>query len=292
MSWALEMLGDAYYAIGSTAVKDRWHAPATTTFVIDAAKGEYNRPVQPLESGMSASLKYYEESLAIQYERSCRHRPGARPTVAHLEKALRQREAKLGKTHPEVARTLGCLAYLFANETRYLEALQLQQRGVDIEKASLGTAHADVALSYYRMSLYKQRLSLLGQIEDAIWLMGKAEAAAAAALPMGHVWQRTFALRTARLKADLTARQAGATPEHWTTRSVPRYAWPPPPYSGRLRTANRICIYVYACVCVCVRACVRACVRVSLFVCDYCLSMDAGVTQVSGEGGIRTGVQK
>ena len=227
MSWALEMLGDAYYAIGSTVVKDAWHAPATTTFVIDATKGEYNRPVQALESGMSASLKYYEESLAIQYERSCRHRPDARPTVGHLEKALRQREAKLGKTHPEVARTLGCLAYLFANETRYLEALQLQQRGVDIEKASLGTAHADVALSYYRMSLYKQRLSLLGQIEDAIWLMGKAEAAAAAALPMGHVWQRTFALRTTRLKADLTARQSGATPEYWTTRSVPRYACRP-----------------------------------------------------------------
>jgi hypothetical protein len=182
---------------------------------------------------------YYEESLAVQYERSCRHRPGERPTVAHLEKALRQREAKLGKAHPEVARTLGCLAYLFANETRYLEALQLQQRGVDIEKASLGPAHADVALSYYRMSLYKQRLSLLGQIEDAIWLMGKAEAAAAAALPMGHVWQRTFALRTTRLKADLNARQSGATPEYWTTRSVPRYACRPA-LPCRPRTADRV----------------------------------------------------
>ena len=99
--------------------------------------------------------------------------------VPHVERALKQREAVLGKMHPEVASCLDLLGRAHVQRGAYADAEPPLQRALAIREASLGKNHPDVATS----------LSGLASLYYAQWQNERVE----------PLYERALAIREAAL---------------------------------------------------------------------------------------------
>ena len=93
---------------------------------------------------------------------------------AHYKRALAIREAKLGKDHPDVARTLNNLADVYEAQGKYAEAEAHYKRALAIREAKLGKDHPDVAQTLNNLAVvYRAQ----GKIAEALAYARKASAA-------------------------------------------------------------------------------------------------------------------
>ncbi|MHC5112080.1 MAG: tetratricopeptide repeat protein [Planctomycetota bacterium] len=86
----------------------------------------------------------------------------------HLQRALALREKALSTEHPDLADSLGALAELRMAEGRYAEALELQQRVLDISTAQQGGESAAVAQSLGNIGFALQELGRLPEAEESL----------------------------------------------------------------------------------------------------------------------------
>ncbi len=82
-----------------------------------------------------------------------------------LENALKIRESRLPRGHPDVATALNNLALLYKNQGRYRAAEPLYQRALAIREKVLGPDHLDVATSLNNLASLFQHLGLYAQAE-------------------------------------------------------------------------------------------------------------------------------
>jgi CHAT domain-containing protein/Tfp pilus assembly protein PilF len=85
--------------------------------------------------------------------------------MPHVERALKQREAVLGKMHPEVASCLDLLGMAHAQRGSYADAEPPLQRALEIREASFGKKHPDVATSLYSLANLYRRQGLYARAE-------------------------------------------------------------------------------------------------------------------------------
>ena len=69
--------------------------------------------------------------------------PGAPPTARELKTEIAEREAELGKNHPDVAVALTDLAALYSEKDKFEEAQPLYERALRVQEKTLGAEHQD-----------------------------------------------------------------------------------------------------------------------------------------------------
>ncbi|HET9210078.1 MAG TPA: serine/threonine-protein kinase [Thermoanaerobaculia bacterium] len=87
---------------------------------------------------------------------------------ARFQEALRLREGKLGRRHPEVARLLNNLGVLYAMHGEYPKAEGLFREALAIREATLGPWHPDVAVSLNNLAMSLNAQGNLRQAEPLL----------------------------------------------------------------------------------------------------------------------------
>ncbi len=79
--------------------------------------------------------------------------------VSYLTRALAIRERALGPNHPDTANSLHCLAVLYDNQGKYMQAEPLYQRALAIRERVLGPDHPTTVLVRENYESLKERMN-------------------------------------------------------------------------------------------------------------------------------------
>lgn len=160
----LDSIGQVYYKLG--LYRD------ARPLLEEALRLREQRPGVPLD--LADSLEHL--ALVDQAE----NRPEAGP---RLQRALKLREAVLGRRHPAVASALSNLGVFQGRKGKFAEAEKLFREALAIREETLGPDHPDVAVSLNNLGM---SLNAQGHGREAEPLLRRGLAIRERALPPGH----------------------------------------------------------------------------------------------------------